>query len=712
MRISRRTFLWSAAAVGGGLALGIAVWPRVRGRLPRFSRARTLGADAWLNIRTDGSVTLRVGFTEMGQGVHSALAQAVAEELEVDWSSLRVEQAPPTAAFDLGQGHWTGGSTSLRRGFDAMLTLGAAARTMLLATAATRWSVDEAGCRAEHGRITHAASGRSATYGELADEAAQRRAPSSPARKPREQWRVIGKPVPRLDVPAKVDGSAVYGIDVRVPDMLVAAVAQSPAPDGKLSTFDRAAVQAVPGVTRVIDADDLLAVVAERHWPAERGLLAAAPQWSSPSGGLGAGGPVREALLRAVRAPGPRVVAASPSEQAVSEAFARAAKVVEADYFVPFVAHAQLEPVAAVARVEGDRAEFWVATQSQSEFVWAAADELGIPARNVELHTTLVGGGFGRRLRTDEARIAARLARELKRPVKIIFSREEDFTQAHPRPAVAARMRAALAADGRLLALDCTTSSVEGKGALLEWEAFPYGGIPWVERQARIAGRVRTGAWRSVGHSYATFFIESLVDECARTAGVDPIAYRKVMLAHDLRMTRVLDTVAGMSSWTPAPPASGSGPEPANRPVDADRHLGVAICPAFGSLVAQVAEVEITPDGHPVVRKVYAAVDCGTVVDPRNVEAQIQGGILFGLSAALYEQVDVRNGATLPRNYDDYPILTMAQAPPVEVRVLETPGAALGGIGEVGVPPIAAAVANAMRTILPERCRSLPLLVT
>ncbi len=690
--ISRRRLITSASVVAGGIAVGFAI-PTYRSLRARLAQVPPLGEPGWIVIAPDESVTVRATLAEMGQGVWTALGQIVNEELEADFSRLRIEMVPTWRSYSEPVGFYTGGSSSVQRLFSSMRMVGAAARHVLIEAAAKEWKVPADECHARNGTVRHNASGRELSYGSLADRAAGLSPPAAPTLKKRADWRFIGRPVHRLDGEGKVNGSARYSIDVQLPDMLVAAVSQSPLSARQVASLDRNAALASAGVIRVVELEGTVAVVARNYWSAARGLEKAAVKWSpteSPIDTSQLQNQLRQQAERAINANVTVNAAANPADNASGDA----ARTVRATYEAPLLAHAQMEPMSAVARVGRLTAEIWAPTQTAGEMKSHVARALGIWAQAVTVHTPLLGGGFGRRLSNDYGVTAALIAREVGSPVKAMWSREEDFLQGRFRPMSAACLRARLGEDGRPTTLEAHVASLgEEKrlGGLAEW---PYQ-VPQIHVQGSgIPSAARVGSWRSVDHSQNVFFRECFLDECARTAGADPLAYRKRLLAGNVRALRILDTVERMSAWG----AAGGR-----------RFLGVAFHDAFGSPCAQVVEIVRPASDALRVARIFIAVDCGTAVNPDGVRAQLEGGALMGLSAALREQINYEAGTLRQRNFDNYPILSIREAPAVEVEILETPEAPIGGIGEVGVPPIAPALANAVFAATGVRVRKLPL---
>ncbi len=731
LNLSRRAFLRGTAAAGGGLVLGY-LMPGYPARAGRSASGVRMGA--WIRIGTDGSVTISVEKSEMGQGVFTALPMLVAEELEVAWEDVRV------AALRLEDaGHWvsTGGSTSVRSSWEPLSRAGAAAREMLVAAAAQTWGEPASECAAQGGRVLHRPSGRALPYAALAERAARLPVPESPRLKPNTERRLIGRPLPRLDTPAKVSGAAVFGIDVQVPGMLHAAVLASPVLGGEVVRYDEDAARAVGGVRAVVEVPGGVAVVADHYWQARKGLLALSPVYEGGDAAFDSesySGRLREAL------DSPGLTAHQSGDP--DTAFAAADKIAEARYEVPFLAHATMEPMNCTARASGNDCEIWAPTQNPSRARAAAADALGVPPERVQLHTTLLGGGFGRRQEVDFVVQAVLASKAVGRPVKLIWSREEDIRHDFYRPAYAAELRAALDEQGMPIAWTHHVAGASYRareapvwarrsaawlqktlGTKLVPDALPDGVRQRLPRWVRegvdgtaVAGSgplryripcqrveyslvdatVPVGWWRSVGHSQNAFFTESFVDELSHAAGRDPYEYRRALLAHAPRERRVLDVAAQAAEWSTSPSAG--------------RGRGIAFHPSFGSLVAQVAEVSLSPAGTLRVHRVVCAIDCGQVVNPDTVRAQMEGGILFGLTAALRGEITLRAGAVEQSSFHDYRLLALAECPAMEVHIVES-NEAPGGVGEPGTPPIAPAIANAVFAATGRRLRKLPLAV-
>ncbi|HEX5091112.1 MAG TPA: xanthine dehydrogenase family protein molybdopterin-binding subunit [Burkholderiales bacterium] len=746
----RRRLLIAAGLVGGALVVGGYLFyrPRDRLRLPADAAAPPGEAwlTGWLRIGADGHVSVLVPRQEMGQGVYTGLAMLVAEELDCDPASLRVEQAPVDPLYAnatmLGDGvpfrpddaSWmarlarhtqykvgellgiqaTGGSTSTRDAWLPMRRAGAAARAMLVGAAAERWKVLVADCRTEGGRVL--SGERSLGYGELAAEAARQPIPASAPLKDPARYLVIGTSLPRLDVPEKAEGKAGFGLDVRLPGMRFAALAQCPAFGGSLKRVDASKAKSMPGVQQVIELEATptsaaaVAVVADGWWHAKRALDALSIEWNDgPHAKLdtAAQRETYAALLDKGEATVYEDVGNAPA------ALAAAGQAIEARYEVPYLAHATMEPINATAWVKDGRCEVWVGNQAPTLVQWMAAKPAGVG--EVRVHTPYLGGGFGRRSEMDVVVQAAAIAKRLPGvPVQLIWSREEDIQHDVYRPMALARLRCALDGAGgirawyhRIVGQSCTQGLT---GRLLPWAASDAmkdkttaeGAFDLVYAMAHrrvehvLAHQpVPVGFWRSVGHSYTAFFVEGFLDEVAHAAKRDPYEFRRALLAGAPRHRRVLETAAQKAGWgAPLPPRTGRG---------------IALAESFHSIVAQVAEVEVREDKSLRVKRVVCAIDCGKAVNPGIVARQMESGIVYGLSAALYGEITLKEGRVEQSNFPDYEVVRMADCPAVETHLVESGWEHLGGVGEPGTPPIAPAVANAVFAATGERLRKLPL---
>jgi isoquinoline 1-oxidoreductase beta subunit len=705
--VSRRVFLKAGAAVGGGLMLGIAL-PRRIGAQP--AAGPKYPPEAFLRIAPDDTVTVIAGKAEMGQGVYTALAMLVCEELECDWSKVRVESAPVAAVYNhtsFGM-QMTGGSTSTSSSWDQMRTIGATAREMLIAAAAERWGVDQATCRARDSVVTHAPTGRMLRYGALADAAAKRQAPTSVRLKDEREFRLIGKPTRRLDTPEKLDGRAEFGIDVKRPGMLTALVARPPVFGGRLRRVATERALGIRGVKAVVEVPSGVAVIADGFWPARKGRAALDLEWEDGDGRSISSPALREQFAALAKTPG---LVAKKEGPNIDEALARATKVLEAEYEVPYLAHAMMEPLNAVVELRADGCELWTGTQFQTADREAAAKAAGLKPDQVQIHTTLLGGGFGRRANpmSDWIVEAVEVAKHAKAPVKVIWTREDDIKGGYYRPSWYDRISGGLDESGNPVAWRHTLvgqsilagtpfeamlvkdgidgTSVEGARDL------PYA-IPSLQVELHSP---RVGIpvlwWRSVGHSHTAFVTECFLDELARAAGRDPVAYRRALLRSHPRHLGVLELTAQKAGW--------------DKPLAAGRARGVAVHESFGSFVAQVAEVSIS-DGAVKVHRVVCAIDCGRALNPNTIAAQMESGIGYGLSAALHGAITFKDGRVEQANFHDYRVLRMHEMPEVETHIVpssEKPG----GAGEPATPPIAPAVCNALFALTGRPIRRLPI---
>ncbi len=703
---SRRQFLKTSA----GLVIGFTVAPKTR----LFAFQQPGGApalpppNAFLRIGEDDTVTVILAHSEMGQGVWTTLPMLVAEELECDWAKIRVENAPAAPAY----GHtaygaqMTGGSTSTWSELDRYRQVGAMAREMLIAAAAAEWKVDRESCRAEKGFVV--SGDRRASYGSLAKSAAQQTPPASVALKDRKDWKIVGKPTRRLDSASKVAGKATFGMDVRVPGMKVAQIERSPVFGGRVKSFKADKAKAVPGVRAVVEVPSGIAVVADHFWAARLGRQALEIEWDlGPGASLDTGKTLEEYRAR-LGAEGLKAKAAGD----VGPALAKASKRVDAEYAFPYLAHAAMEPLNATAVVGPDGVDVWAGTQFQSGDQAAAAKIAGVAPEKVRLHTTFLGGGFGRRANpaNDFVAEAVQVAKASGMPVKVVWTREDDMHGGYYRPMWAHKVSAGLGADGRPVAWKQTIvgqsimegtpfammikegideTSVEGVVDSPYIEAIPHHHVGLHSPKSPVP----VLWWRSVGHTHTAFVMETMVDELAAAAGQDPLAYRRRLLQKAPRHLGVLELAAARAGWgTPAP---------------AGRFRGLAVHSSFGSYVAQVAEVSVEK-GKVRVHRVVCAIDCGICVNPAGVTAQMESAIVFGLSAALYGAITLKDGRVQQSNFDDYLVLRLDEMPKVEVHIVSSSEKA-GGAGEPGTPPIAPAVANAVFAATGKRLRNLPL---
>ena len=700
---SRRGFLKSGA--GAALTIGFAL--PATGWSARLEAATpaVFAPNAWLRLTGDGSVTVMCGSAEMGQGVLTAIPMLLAEELDANWKRVRVQQAPVDQAYNnpmFGM-QATGGSTTVRAHWEPLRKAGAAAREMLLTAAAAQWKVPAAECRTEAGQVIHK-SGKQLAYGALVPAAMKLAVPAEPTLKDPKDFRILGKRTRRLDTPAKLDGSAKYGIDAQLPGLLVAVMARAPQPGAKPAKVDDSKAKAVKGVQQIITIPHGVAVLAEGYWAAKKGRDALAIDWD-----LGAAKDLSTAKVSDMLATGASQADAIALDAGnVKDAAANSASTLDASYEAPYLAHACMEPMNCTAWVRGDTVEIWAGTQSQGPNQGILSQVASVTPAKVKINTMLLGGGFGRRFAPDFTIDATLLSKISGKPVKLIYSREDDMAAGFYRPASVAKFEAALDAKGQPTMLKCGVGSpsiMAASGFMKIPEngvdSFAMEGIadhPYDIANQRIAyGRTEPGPqvwfWRSVGHSQNIFFIESFIDELAAAAKADPFEYRRALLGKQPRYKGVLELAAQKAGW-------GS-------PLPKGVFRGIAVAQSFGSYVAEVAEVSIGADGTPRVHRVVAAVDCGMTVNPQTIERQIEGAIVYGLSAALYGRIGFKDGRVEQGNFNDYPVLRMNEMPKVEVHIVQS-SEKPGGIGEPGTPPIAPAVANAIFAATGKRLRKLP----
>ena len=709
---TRRAFIGTGSLVGGGFVLGVAGVAFAPSRHSVVSDDAVLKGqlNTWMTVTPDNFVTILIPHCEMGQGAQTALAMMAAEEMEADWDLVRIKEAPALdeyanaylirafagdsipaplgRAIDYGTyrlARWfgfqvTGGSTSVRgTGHYGMTVAGAAAKEMLIDAAAERFGVPASECTAERSNVVRASSGQRVTFGELAQAAAEHPVPSNPTLKDPDTYTIRRTARKRFDIPSKVNGSAVYGIDFTLPDTLYAAVDIAPVFGGTLVSVDTRPAEAMPGVKRVVQLEEAVAVVADSYWRARKALATLTPEYDDAGHGQVSSASIFSAF-----------------DQSIGEAPTMptdAANVVTADYRVPFLAHATMEPMVCTVRVDGDHAEVWAGVQDPLNARAAAADALDLDPAQVDLTNLQLGGGYGRRLpfTFDYIELGARIGKEMSpTPVKTVWSRENDIQHDYYRPAGMSRFAGALDASGAPLVVACHYAG-GGDG---ESVYMPYG-IAEKRAEGRDAAHpIRLGAWRSVLNSQHGFFKESFVDELAHAAGKDPYRFRRDLLGDQPRFRDALDRAAAMSDWdSPLPDGEGRG---------------IAVVESFGTIVAQVAHVAVSPEGKLRVRHVFAAVDCGDVVNTDTAAAQVEGGVVFGLSAAMVGEISIAKGRIVESNFKDHQMIHLADAPRIGVEFIRS-DAHLGGLGEPGIPPVAPAVTNAIFAATGIRVRDLPI---
>ena len=707
---SRREFLTVLATACGGLLLGYRVAGAQRAVVAATaSPSPSFAPNAFIRIAADGAVTLIMPQVEMGQGVYTSMSMLLAEELEVAPGQIRLEHAPPDdklyANPFFGE-QMTGASSSVRAFYEPLRRAGATARAMLVAAAAASWNVDPASCRARKGVVTHTSSGRTLTYGALAAKAAALPVPDKVALKDPKHFTLIGTPAKRLETPSKVNGTAQYGIDVRLPGMLIATVAASPVLGGKVVGVDDQKAKAVPGVRRVVRLDDAVAVVADHMWAAKQGLAALDISWDDGPNAKLSTADVVQGLANASETAG---VTARKDGDPVS-ALAGSAKKVQAVYESPFLAHVTMEPMNCTVHVRKDGCEVWTGSQVLSRAQATAAEVTGLPLEKVVVHNHLLGGGFGRRLEVDFVTQAVRIAKQVDAPVKVVWTREEDVQHDVYRPYYYDRLAAGLDPSGRPVAW---THRIVGPAIVARYTPrfFKDGrDIDAVNGAAQLVYDIpaiqiehvrheepvlNTGFWRGVGVTHNNFVIESFIDELASASTQDPVAFRRAMLVKSPRAMAVLDLAAKEARW--------------GKPLQRGRGRGVAVLYSdWDSYLAQVAEVEVTGSGDIRVHRIVCAVDCGQIVNPEIVKAQIESGVVYGISAALWGEVTLKDGRVEQSNFHNYRVLRMNEAPPIEVHLVRN-GEAPGGIGEPGTAVTAAALSNAIYAATGKRLRKLPL---
>jgi isoquinoline 1-oxidoreductase beta subunit len=705
--LNRRELLGWSGVAAGALVLGFTLPVRAR------AAATATPINAFVSIDTTGVITVMSPFIEMGQGTYTAVAMLVAEEMDADMSAVRVVQAPHGKPYRImfnGTQRFTGGSLSVREGFLPLRRAGAATRAMLMQAAAEQWRVPMSQLGTAPGVVIHQPTGRKLGYGELAARAAAQSVPEQVALKSQGQFRLIGSPVPRVDAAEKSTGAAEFGIDVHADGMLVAAVRHNPVWGERVRTMDAARAQSLPGFVGAQQVTGGVAAVADSYWHARTALNALKVEFDVGERGDFSSADYAERLRARLDDTGITV----ESEGDAAGVLRESAQRLQQDYTAPYLSHATLEPQNCAAQIANGRCIVWAPNQAADMVANLASKISGLPEAAVEVRTPYLGGGFGRRATMDYAAQAVELAMAYSPlPVKVLWSREEDMQHDRYRPMTLARYRAALGPDGLPLALHITNvgdgpdrhlSPGSLKDDIDESVFEGATGQPYAITHRRVdyvyePSRAPLGYWRSVGNSINAFFKESFIDEMAHAVGRDPVEYRMALLKDQSRFRIVLETAAKMAGWRGRPWKAADGVQHA---------MGAALHLSFGSIVAQVAEVSPGPGGTPVVHRVWCAVDCGFAVNPLLVPMQVESAVAFGLSAALHEEIIIRDGRVTNANFDDYPILTPAEMPEVEVSIVNS-GEALGGIGEVATPPIAPAVCNALFALTGRRIRSLPM---
>ncbi len=706
LKLDRRTFLKASAVAGGGMMLGFHI-PAVNAGITKESEV-----NAWIVINADDSVLIRVAHSEMGQGSMTALAQLVAEELDCDWNKVKTEFVDPRLNITRNEvygGMATVGSRAVRSSQEYLRKAGAGAREMLIQAAAQRWKVPAGDCKAKAGMVSHDFSKRMLSYGALAEAAARLAPPADVALKDPATWTIAGKPKMRLDMQEKVMGKAAYAIDINLPDMLHAAIVQSPVFGGKLKSCDEVAIKSFKGVRQVVLLENAVAVVGDSYWEVQRAALALPIIWDEAGNDKVSSASIAQFLTEGLNMDG---VPVARNDGDVARAMPKAVQTVSAEYRVPYLSHAAMEPMNCTVRFENDGLEVWAPTQNAEAILAAAARASGLDPTKITVHLTYSGGGFGRRggaAPGDYVDQAVLIAKAAGKPVKLVWSREEDIRHDFYRPISSAKMTAGLDANGMPMAWNTRISghsilTTTNPSALkdnmdirfLVLFADNVYDVPNIKVDYALRKTpVPVGYWRSVNHSQNAYFRECFVDEMALAAGQDPYEYRRKLLQKAPKQLAVLEAAAKAADW--------------GKPLRAGQFRGIAQIDGYGSYVAAVAEISMKADGSPKVHRVVTAVDCGYVVNPDTVRSQIEGATAWALSAALYDEITVKNGRVEQGNFDSYPMLLLGEMPKVEV-VLVPSGGFWGGIGEPGAPPVAPAVVNAMLAATGKPIRSLPII--
>jgi isoquinoline 1-oxidoreductase beta subunit len=709
INLSRRSFITTTLTAAGGFAVGIGIGETAEAATLSVrpwgdEAARYPGEiNAWVVINPDDSVIIRYGRAEMGQGSFTALPQILTEELECDWAFVKPEYASANRNLRDNKVYGslsTGGSRAVRETGEMVQQAGASARERLIAAAAKRWNVPAQDCVAAMSKVTHKPTGRTFRFGELAAEAAAIKLDKEPAIKTPNAFKFIGQRIARLDVPLKINGTAMYGIDLAVPDMVQAAIMACPVFGGTVKSVDERAIAGRRGNLQVVKLKDAVAVVADRYFRAKAALDALPIEWEVGAAGTTNSVQFRKAYLDALDQKG----AEARHDGNVDTAMATAAKLVEATYDVPIIAHAPMEPLNAIAHVLPDRVDVWVGTQNADLALTFAAQASGVKPESVFIHNTFSGGGFGRRLRPDEVAQAVAVAKAIGKPVKLIWSREEEIRQGRYRTQAAIRFKAGFAADGTAIALDMRNSAgssnpQNARNGLDPQTTQGLSNTAYKLPNLRVVSilkntHVPLGPWRAPGHSQNVFFVESFIDEMAHAVGKDPVALRRELLAHRPDFQRVLDLLVDKGDW--------------GKPMPAGKGRGIAIHDSYDSVVGMIAEVAVA-NGEVKVERVVIACDCGVVVNPRGVETQLEGGMIYGLSAGLFGELSIKNGRVEQGNFDTYPVVRLKDAPKTEVYLTPTAGKKWGGVGEPGATMIQPAVTNAIFAATGKRLRSLPI---
>ncbi len=690
----RRAFLKKSALTCTGLMVGLAYEPKYS-LAAKVGNSQDLGI--WIRILPDGTTTFIIPSSEMGQGVNTSLSMILADEMEADWQMIKTETAPVNSDYinpESNSGQITAGSSSVKGFWDPLRKAGAAVKLMLRQAAAQRWRIPVEECSARSGYIYRKNSIQKLSYGEIAEAAGKLDIPSDPPLKKSKDYNLIGRSVKRIDIPSKTNGSAQFGIDVRLPEMTYATIRQSPVFGGEVMSYDEAAANKIRGVKKVVLIPNGIAVIADNTWRAKRGMEALNVKFN--------GGETKGLESKQIKA---ELIKALDSEGKTStEAF----KVLDIEYEVPYLSQAALEPMNCTANVTENSCEVWVPTQFQEACMDVAKEISELDEEQIKIYTTYIGGGFGRRAETDFVKQSLILSKELGKPVKVTWMREEDIQQGFYRPASMSRFQIGLNKDGFPVSWNnqlASPSILKRFFAPMAWfnvdplstegaDEIPYAIEDFNLDYTEVDSGVPVGFWHSVGSSFNAFFIESAIDESAHLAGHDPLLYRMKLLAGKARFQKVLDKVAEKSQW--------------GREIPKGHGLGVALHKTRGSIAAAAIEVSTGMKGMLKLHKAWIAIDCGKVINPNTIRAQMEGGFTFGLSAALGEQITLKDGMVEQSNFHDYPILRLKGSPEISVEIIES-GNKIGGVGEVAVPLAAPTLANAIFSSSGKRIRSLPM---
>jgi len=702
MNLNRRDFLKISAGAGGSLLIGVNLSAcNDVNNGSYLTNNNIFDPNIWLKILPDNQVIITIAKMEMGQGVMTALPMLVAEELEADWKCVRVEQASLNPEYGFQS---TGGSNSIRKSWETLRYAGATVREILRLAAAKLWKVPLEECIAKSSMVTHTLTGKHLEYGQLTAIAASLPIPDNVSLKSHKDFRIIGKSIDRIDSPSTIDGSATYGIDVKLPGLLMATIKHCPVFGGKLNKYDASKAEKITGVKKVVPLNDAVAVIADNFWTAKKGLDALKIEWEYESNNKKNTSSLYKTLKFYLSQNGKvaRNDGDASSELSINNT------IINAEYELPFQAHATMEPMNCTAHIHNGICEIWVPTQTPSDaqntaFEYAFSN-IGTLWRklkrhlangrleSVQIHSTLIGGGFGRRLYSDYVSEAVQIAKTVQAPVKLIWSREEDIQHDFYNPLTVHRLRATLGSNNmpiawhhRLVGPDVRTNGSR---------TLPYDIPNVLVDYTRVDLDIPVGPWRSVGHSYNAFVTESFIDELAYQARYDPLTYRLKLLTNDPRLYTTLELAAEKANW--------------GKPLPDGHYQGVAVHASFGSYAAQIAEISVGKNNNVKVHRIICAFDCGIVVNPDTVRAQIEGGIIFGLTATLKSEISINDGRVEQSNFNDFPLLSMDETPDIEIHIVKS-AESPGGVGEPGVPPIAPAIANAIFAATSVRIRKLPI---